>query len=141
MKDPLKEFLISSFKTAFISALVGGLAYVFGGNFTLWYLIAFIGQYIVFYLFNTFLQYKSARDLRILQQKEAELLSQNTAVVECAACKKESPVLVKFGQENHFICGYCNTKNSVYLFAETAVTTEPKYETTPAINTSSTNGL
>lgn len=141
MNDSLKVFLISSIKTAFISALIGGIAFTFGGNFALWYLVSLAGQYVVFYIFNTYFQYRAARDLRLLQQKEAEILGQNTVAVDCAACKKESNILVKFNQENHYICGHCNTKNTVFLFAETAVTTEPKYDTTPAINTSSTNGL
>jgi hypothetical protein len=141
MNDSLKVFLISSVKTAFISALIAGIAFMFGGNFVKWYLLATIGQYILFYLLNTFLAYKAARDARILQLKEAEIIGQNTAEVECAACKKKSEVLVKFGQGNHYICGHCNTKNTIFLFAETAVTTEPKYDAIPAINTSSTNGL
>lgn len=141
MNDSLKVFLISSIKTALISALIGGIAFAFGGNFALWCLVSLAGQYVVFYIFNTYFQYRAARDLRLLQQKEAEILGQNTVTVECAACKKESNILVKFNQENHYICGHCNTKNTVFLFAETAVTTEPKYDTTPAINTSSTNGL
>lgn len=139
--SPLKVFLISSIKTAFIAFLIGGIAFLFKGNFIQWYLIGLLSQYIFFYVFNTFLQYKSARDARFLQLKEAEIISKNTVKVECASCKKESDVLVQFGQDNRYICGHCSTKNTVFLFAETAVTTEPMYDSTPAINTSSTNGL
>jgi len=139
--SPLKVFLLSSIKTAFIALLIGSIAYLFGGNFAQWYLVGLLGQYIFFYVFNSFLQYKSARDARALQLKEVELLSRNTTKVECASCKKESEVIVQFNQENRYICGHCNTKNTIFLFAETAVTTEPMYDSTPAINTSSTNGL
>lgn len=139
--SPFKVFLLSSIKTAFIAFLIGGIAYLFGSNFAQWYLIGLLGQYVFFYGFNTILEYKSAKDSRILQLKEAELLSQNTTSVECASCKKESDVLVRFNEENHYICGHCNTKNTIFLFAETAVTTEPKYDTVPAVNSTSTNGL
>lgn len=141
MNDSLKIFLISSVKTAFLSGVIGGIAYLFGGNFAKWYLLGFVGQYVGFYLFNTFLEYKAARDIRILRLKEAEIVAQNQIQVDCAACKKENQVIVRFNQENRFICGHCNTKNSVYLNAETAVVTEPKYESEPIVNTSSTNGL
>ena len=141
MNDSLKVFFISSLKTAAIAAIVAGTAFLFGGNIVLWFVLGMTGQYVLFYLFNTYIEYKAARDLRVLLNQEAQILAQNTTTVACAACKKESEVIVSFNQENRYTCGHCDTKNSVYLFAETAVVTEPKYDSTPAINTSSTNGL
>jgi uncharacterized membrane protein len=141
MNDSLKVFLISSVKTALISFTIAGIAYLLGGNIIVWFAIGMVAQYALFYLLNTYLEYKAARDARVIQLKEAEIMTQNTVSVECAACKKESEVLVRFGQANYYTCGHCDTKNTIFLFAETAVTTEPKYDSTPAINTSSTNGL
>ena len=141
MNDPLKTFLISSVKTAFIAGIVATTAYFFGGNPAMWFVLGMVGQYIAFYLFNTYIEYKAARDMRVILNQEAQMIAQNTTTVACASCKKESEVIVSFNKENRFTCGHCNTKNSVYLFAETAVVTEPKYDSTPAINTSSTNGL
>jgi hypothetical protein len=141
MNDSLKVFLISSIKTALISFIIAGIGFLLGGNIVVWFVVGMAAQYALFYLLNTIIEYKAARDFRVLQLKEAEIMAQNTVTVECAACKKESEVLVKFGQPNYYTCGHCDTKNSIFLFAETAVTTEPKYDSTPAINTSSTNGL
>jgi hypothetical protein len=141
MNDSLKVFLISSVKTALISGVIAGIAFLLGGNVIVWFVVGMASQYVLFYLLNSYLEYKVVRDSRVFQLKEAEIMAQNTVTVECAACKKESEVLVKFGQSNYYTCGHCDTKNSIFLFAETAVTTEPKYDSTPAINTSSTNGL
>lgn len=141
MNDSLRKFLISLVTTAALSAAVAFAISLYGGSFTLWFAILAFSQYLLFYMFNSFLEYRAARDSRALQLREAELLSQNTTIATCAACKKDSTVLVKFDRDNHYICGWCNVKNTVYIDVETAVTTEPKYETTPSINTASTNGL
>jgi phage FluMu protein Com len=140
MNDSLKIFLISSLKTAFISTLAAGVAFMFKQNATMWFLVAAITQYVIFYLFNTFLEYKAARDLRAFQIAEAEVLAQSIIKVDCASCKKENEIIVRLDQENRFICGHCKVKNSVYIVAETAIVTEPMYETQPIPNTASTNG-
>lgn len=126
--------------TASISCIIGTTAHFAGGSFIFTAVVAFTIQFVGFYLFNTFLEYKAARDLRGFALKEVELAAQNSMTVECASCKKENTVIVKTNQDNRFICGHCNAKNSVYLFAETAVVTEPMYENAPLPNTTSTNG-
>ena len=140
MNDSLKIFLISSVKTAFISFLVAGVAFVFKQPPLMWFFVASIGQYVVFYLFNTYLEYKSTRDFKWQQLKEIEILAQNTTKVDCASCKKENEIIIRFDEENRFICGHCKIKNTVYINTETAVVTEPMYETEPIPNTASTNG-
>jgi len=127
--------------TAIISGVTGLAAHFAGGSFIFVAVLAFLIQFISFFLFNTVLEYKAAKDNRLLIFKEAELLAQNTMTVECASCKKENNIIVRTNQENRFICGHCNTKNSVYIFAETAIVTEPMYETNPLPNTTSTNGI
>ena len=141
MKNLLLALARSLAITVFISALVGSVAYFTGHSFWLWTVGTFVVQFTAFYLFNTFIEYKIARDTRGFILKEAQILAQNTMNVECASCKKESEVIVRTDSENKFICGHCNTKNSIYLFAETAVVTEPMYDQEPIPNTNSTNGI
>lgn len=127
--------------TATISGIAGAASYYAGYSFIFIAVIAFLVQFISFFLFNTVLEYKAAKDMRNFSLKEAELVMKNTMTVECASCKKENTVIVRTNQENRFICGHCNTKNSVYLYAETAIVTEPLYEANPLPNTNSTNGI
>ena len=140
MNSTLSALIRSVAITVVISIIVGLAALYTGHSFILWAVVAFASQFILFYLFNTALEYKSARDMRTIVLNEQRILAQNTMAVECASCKKQNDVIVSTQTENRFTCGHCNTKNSVYLFAETAVVTEPMYETEPIPNTASTNG-
>lgn len=139
MKSTFFALVRSLATTAVISIIIGTAAYFAGSSFYLWATVAFVVQFTVFYLFNTFLQYKANRDARAIMLAEAEIAARNTMNVECASCKKSNEVVVFTNTENRFICGHCKTKNSVYLFAETAVVTEPMYEPEPLPNTNSTN--
>lgn len=140
MKKILLALARSLAITVTISALIGLVAFFFGHSPWLWGGVAFIGQFALFYVFNTYLEYKAVKDAKLFALQELQTLAQNTMKVECASCKKVNDIIVRTNTENRFICGHCNTKNSVYLFAETAVVTEPLYETEPLPNTTSTNG-
>jgi hypothetical protein len=94
----------------------------------MWFLVSFIGQFLVSYVSNSFLEYKSLREARAIKLKEAEIVEQNMFAVSCASCKKESNVIIRTNQENRFTCGFCGAKNAVYLSAETALVTDPIYD-------------
>lgn len=139
MKRTILNLARSMAITAAISAVVGGAAYYTNHSFVLWTIIAFFVQFALFYLTNMYLEYKTIREIRFLQIKEAELVAQNSIRVACASCKKESDVIIRTDKENRYTCGFCGDKNSVYLVAETAIITEPLYEQEPIPNTASTN--
>lgn len=140
MKNVLLALARSLAITITVSVIVGLIALFFGHSPWLWGIVTFVFQFTVFYIFNTYLEYKAIRDARDIALREAQLIAQNTLKVECASCKKENEIIIRTDTENRFICGHCKTKNSVYLVAETAVVTEPLYETEPLPNTASTNG-
>ena len=139
MKRTILNLARSIAITAVISAVVGGAAYYTNHSFVLWAIIAFFVQFALFYLTNMYLEYKTIREIRFLQIKEAELVAQNSMKVICASCKKESDVIIRTDKENRYTCGFCGDKNSIYLVAETAIITEPLYEQEPIPNTASTN--
>jgi len=128
MKQTLIRLFKSLVKTVSFSLIVGYIAHFLDKPFLAWSGLAFIVQFVAFYMLNVFLEYKAARDTRLLMVKEAEILSLNTIKVGCASCKRENDVVVRVGQENRFTCGHCKVKNSVYLIAETAIVTEPIYD-------------
>lgn len=139
MKSTIFALLKSLALTVTISTIFGGIAHFTGSPFALWFTVSFVGQFVLFYLFNTYLQYKASREKRALMLAEAETVARNTMEVECANCKKKNEVIVFTNRENRFICGHCKAKNAVYIFAETALVTEPLYESEPIPNTNSTN--
>lgn len=141
MKDTLVLLAKSLLKTVAIAGCVAFIAYLTGTPpvvFT--FVTAIIAQFVYFYGLNRYMEYKAARDSKILFLKEAELLARNTVKVACANCKKESEVVVNLNDETRFTCGHCKAKNSIYISAETALVTEPLYDE-PTPNTSSTNGI
>ena len=128
MRDKLLILVRSLSVTITISALIGGTVAYFKHPFWMWFIISFITQFLISYMSNSFLEYKSLKEARAIKLKEAEIAEQNTVYVNCASCKKESNVIIRTNQENRFTCGFCNTKNTIYLVAETAVVTDPIYE-------------
>jgi hypothetical protein len=128
MRDKLILLVKSLAVTVAISALIGGTVAFFGHPFWMWFLVSFIGQFLVSYVSNSFLEYKSLREARSIKLKEAEIVEQNMFAVSCASCKKESNVIIRTNQENKFTCGFCGAKNAVYLSAETALVTDPIYD-------------
>jgi len=142
MKNNLLILLKSLGKTTAISIAFGTLGHYAGTSFWWVFSATFAIQFLLFYMLNEYLVYRAARDTRTFQIKEAEILARNTMRVQCASCKKETELVVSTNTDNRFICGFCNTKNAVYLTAETAVVTEPLYEVAPAaISTIHPNGL
>lgn len=139
MNTTLKILLLSIGKTALISAIVATIAFFTGKSWLLFFVIAFFVQFVLFYCLNSYLQYRGARDAAAFKLREAEILARNTMKVQCAACKKENDIVVNTSEENRFVCGHCKAKNSVYVYAESAIVTEPLYEPVPIPNTTSTN--
>jgi ribosomal protein S27AE len=140
MNEKLNLLIRSLLTTAIISALIGGTVKLFGYPFWMWFTVSFIVQFLVSYIFNAYLEYKAAYDMRLIILKEAEMVQKNSINVICASCSKESNVAIRTDEENRFMCGFCGAKNSVYLVAETALITEPIYDAPSLKNISLNNG-
>jgi hypothetical protein len=125
MKQAIIVFLSSTLKTLAGALIVGGLAYILGESFIIWSFAGFLGQFVVFYLYNSYLQYKAAKTIKENQLKELEILSRITFTINCAACKEPNQVIINANDENQFICGMCDAKNAAYITAEAALVTTP----------------
>jgi len=125
MKQAIIVFLSSTLKTLAGALIVGGLAYILGESFIIWSFAGFLGQFVVFYLYNSYLQYKAAKTIKENQLKELEILSRITFTINCAACKEPNQVVINANDENQFVCGMCNAKNAAYITAEAALVTTP----------------
>lgn len=131
MNKPVTIFLLSLLKTAAVAAIFATIAFFTGQSPVLWFLITFVAQYIVFYIVGYVMEYISARQMRLVRLKEAEIVALNTIKVDCASCKKESSVIIRTDRVNRFVCGFCKAKNAIYISTETALVTDPLYENDP----------
>lgn len=125
MKEIIIRLLGSVLKVAGLSAIIAVIVYLAQGPVLMAFAISFIGQFIVSYFYNSFLEVKAAKIIKEQQLKELEILAKVTFTIPCAACKVESEVVVNPKEDNHFICPNCKARNAVYLSAEAALVTEP----------------
>jgi hypothetical protein len=133
MKNVIIVFLSSMLKTLAAAVAIGGIAFLAGESFIIYGTAGFVGQYIVFYLYNSFLQYKAAKTIKENQLKELELLAKVTFTVNCAACKNANQVVINASTDNYFECEHCKAKNAVYISTEAALVTTPVATAKPII--------
>ena len=125
MKEVITRLLGSVLKSAGLAAIIAGVAYYANISVLMAFTISFIGQFILFYFYNSYLEFKAAKAIKEQQLKELEILARVTFTIPCAACKVDSEVVVNPSEDNHFVCPNCKARNSVYLSAEAALVTEP----------------
>jgi len=125
MKTTIITILSSLLKTISVSAAIGGIAFFFGNTFWLWALVSMVAQYVIFYLYGSYVEYKAAQTLKEHKLKELEILSRITVPVNCAACKHPNEVVITTIEGTRFECTQCAASNSVYISAEAALVTTP----------------
>jgi len=125
MKETIIRLLGSVLKAAGVSVVIAGVVYVTQGPALVAFVISFIGQFVISYFYNSYIEVKAAKIIKEQQLKELEILAKVTFTIPCAACKVESEVVVNPKEDNHFICPNCKARNAVYLSAEAALVTEP----------------
>ena len=125
MRNTLLTLLASVLKAAAVSGIFAGIAYLSGYKPLLWFIVTFVAQFVVFYLYGVYIDYRAAKDSRALALKELEILSKITFNVPCAACKQANEVVINAKQDTVFECEFCKTKNAVYVNVESAVITNP----------------
>jgi phage FluMu protein Com len=125
MKQTLITLLGSVLKAAAISAALAGVAHAAKQPFLLWFVVTLVAQFILFYLYGEYQDYRLAKDITEKNLKELEILSKITFNVPCAACKVSNEVVINAQEDTKFVCEACKTKNSVYINIESAIITEP----------------
>ena len=115
----------SVLKAAAVSAVFATIAHFTKQSTAVWFWATFVAQFILFYLYGAYLEYKATKDITEKNLKELEILSKITFNVPCAACKQVNEVVINAQEDTGFVCAFCQTKNSVYVSVEAAVVTEP----------------
>lgn len=125
MKEMLIRMLSSTLKAAAVSIVFGTVAYIAGISVIMTLTVSFVSQFIVFYLYGSYLELKAVKFLKEEQLKELEILSRITFTINCAACKQPNEVVINANIDNVFECQHCKAKNSAYISAEAALVTTP----------------
>lgn len=125
MNEILVRFLGSLLKAIAISAIIAGVAYMAHVPVLMAFTVSLISQYIVSYLYSSYLEFKVAKALKEERLKELEILSRITFNVQCAACKHSNEVVINANKDTNFECTQCKAENSVYINIEAALVTKP----------------
>ena len=125
MKDIIIKLLGSAAKSSAVATILATVAYFTDTNVPMTFTIAFIGQFVFFYLYNSYLEFRAVRFAKEQQLKELEILSRITFTIPCAACKKGNEVVINANTDNNFECEHCGAKNAAYISAESALVTTP----------------
>ena len=125
MRQTLITLLGSVLKAAAVSTVFAGIAHFTKQSALVWFLTTFIGQFILFYLYGMFLDYRATKDSTVTRLKELELLSKITFTINCAACKRPNDVVINANEDTNFVCEHCQAKNAVYVNVEAALVTDP----------------
>ena len=125
MRQTLLTLIGAISKAAAVSAVFGGIAFFTKQSVTLWFFSTLVAQFVIFYLYGAYLDYRAAKDITDKNLKELEILSRITFNVPCAACKVTNQVVINANEDTGFVCTSCQAKNSVYVNVEAAVVTEP----------------
>lgn len=127
-KNP--EFLIigtSLFFTTLVSGLAGLAGVLITGKFLGFFLIAFVLQFIIFAIVNTFLQRKDFIETTKVINEQLEASSRYLINLSCSYCQISNTVPIILNQENRFKCESCAQINGVKMqFFSTQITTPLK---------------
>lgn len=129
------EFLIIALSlliTSLISLSVGIGGFLLTGQFWGFFLLAFVLQFVIFAVVNTFLIRKDQIEGTRLINQQLEAVSKHTLKLSCTYCKTLNLVPITLNQENRFKCESCNQVNGVKMqFFATQITTPLKKITFP----------
>ena len=112
-------------KASFVSGAFALLAHYIKQSPLMWFASTFVLQFIGFYLYGEYQEYRLAKDITEKNLKELEILSKITFNVPCAACKQTNEVVINAKEDTYFDCVHCQAKNAVYVNVEAALVTQP----------------
>jgi len=111
-----KQIILSLIKTvAVATALSLIISHAFSLVFLDWFLVCIAAQFIMFYMWNSFLEYR----LNVAREREeteriTSFMEQGVDAI-CAYCNASNFIPIKLDDDNEFNCTECNKDNSVYV--------------------------
>ena len=123
----IKDIIISLMVTAIISvaaAFVGSIIY--SADFVQVLVGAFIIQIAVFYLWNSYMQFRIRATLEAEETERIRMYETQGVNSQCAYCNSMNFIPIKLGENNEYECIDCGNTNSVYVQVTTARRTDIK---------------
>jgi len=123
----IKDILISLMVTTIISvaaAFVGSIVY--DTNFTQVLVGAFVIQIAVFYLWNSYMQFRIRATLEAEETERLKMYETQGVNSQCAYCNTMNFIPIRLDENNEYNCEECDNINSVYIQVTTARKTDIK---------------
>lgn len=123
----IKDIIISLVVTTIISlaaAFIGQIVY--DTDFLQVLVGAFVTQIAIFYLWNSYMQYRVRSTLEQEETKRVEMYQTQGVESQCAYCNSMNFIPIRLGENNEYECDECGSKNSVYVQVTTARKTDIK---------------
>ena len=112
----INNILLSLLKTALVAGALGAFtSYVFEVEIVRACLSYFIGQFILFYIWNTYTEYKLRVNLEREETKRIASFNRQGVSAQCAHCQQENFIPIRMDEVNEFECEVCGKANSVYI--------------------------
>ena len=117
-------------RSLFLVTIVSGtISYFITNNifdFTKWFAICTLGQFVFFYFYNFYIKYNAQINLEKDNLETLRLINTNNIIINCESCKKVNNVRVYLDKENEFICTHCSSENILNVEFSTILKTNPK---------------
>ena len=112
----INKILLSLLKTALVALALGTFtSYTFNVDIVRACLCYFIGQFILFYIWNTYTEYQMRLNMEREETKRIASYSKQGVTAECAHCRQENFIPIRMDEINEFECDVCGKANSVYI--------------------------
>lgn len=112
----IKNILLSLLKTTLVAAALGIFtSYTFNVDIVRSCLCYFVGQFILFYIWNTYAEYRLRLNLEREETLRVSSYNKQGVTAECAHCQQENFIPIRMDSVNEFECEVCGKANSVYV--------------------------
>ncbi len=110
-----------------ISAFIGFCGYLLNLNFFALFGIAFVGQFMLFNIFNSWRKSKFELEFRRLENDRIKAYSEQGLEVTCPVenCMHKTFVPIVVSEDNEYDCPKCNVGVKIYVGTKTFLKTTP----------------
>lgn len=121
-----KKILFSLAVSGSVSLLISFVGMYYIGHFWLFFICAFFGQYLVFFLYNLYIERWTQVQLARIRKEEITDMLQQSVEVECPFCDEMNIVPFFVSEErNEFTCTSCDQKSCITHEIKVARVTKP----------------
>ena len=115
----------SLLKTVTVSVVIALIAQLlFEQDAVMWFVVSFLGQFVLFYMWNSYVSYKLNLDINRQETERIKAFESQGVDVKCAHCNSVNYIPIRMDEDNGFECAACGKTNAVYVDVTVAQQTE-----------------